>query len=404
MAFTGIQYKAPAEGDKSSVDTANSDQMNTFYWLKKALIDAKKDEYFMQMAPVKNMPKHYGKTMKLYHWVPLLDDRNVNDQGIDAQGATIANGNLYGSSRDIGTITSKLPALGENGGRVNRVGFSRIELEGSIANYGVFYEFTRDSLDFDSEDNLKEHFSRELINGMSQMTEAMLQIDLLNSAGTVVYPGSALQDSDIDETCELTYKDLMDLSDTLTDNRTPMQTTVITGSRYIDTRTIPACRVAYVGIDLMPTLRAMKDQFGNPAFIPVQHYADAATALRGEVGSIGHFRIIMVPEMLHWAGAGKKAADSGENAGKFKTTNVGGEDKLNVYPFLVVGDESFATIGYQTDGKSVKFDIMTKMPGRETMDRDDPYGKTGLSSLQFWYGMLTLRPERIGLIKTVAQI
>ena len=400
MAFTGIQYKAPAEGQKSSVDTENSDQMNTFYWLKKALIDAKKDEYFMQLAPTKNMPKHYGKTMKLYHWVPLLDDRNVNDQGIDASGATIKDGNLYGSSRDIGAITSKLPALGENGGRVNRVGFSRIELEGSISNYGVFYEFTRDSLDFDSEDNLKENFSRELINGMSQMTEAMLQIDILNAAGTVVYPGDAVEDADVDETTVLTYKDLMDLHDTLTDNRTPMQTTVITGSRYIDTRTIPAARVAYVGIDLMPTLRSMKDNFGNPAFIPVQHYAEAATALRGEVGSIGHFRIIQVPEMLHWAGAGKTAATTGDDAGKYKTT----DGKLNIYPFLVIGEESFSTIGYQTDGKSVKFDIMTKMPGRETMDRDDPYGKTGLCSLQFWYGFLALRPERIGLIKTVAEI
>ena len=124
-----LNYNAPADGQKSSIDaSSNSDQLNTFYWLKKSLIDARKDQYFMPLASVENMPKHYGKTMKCYHYLPLLDDRNVNDQGIDASGATIANGNLYGSSRDIGTITSKLPVLTEHGGRVNRVGFSRVLL------------------------------------------------------------------------------------------------------------------------------------------------------------------------------------------------------------------------------------------------------------------------------------
>jgi hypothetical protein len=36
------------------------------------------------------------------------------------------------------------------------------------------------------------------------------------------------------------YKNLMRLDQILTDNRTPKQTTVITGSRLIDTKTIPA--------------------------------------------------------------------------------------------------------------------------------------------------------------------
>lgn len=53
----------------------------------------------------------------------------MNDQGIDANGVSIVDGNLYGSSKDIGTIEGKLPLLTENGGRVDRVGFTRLELE-----------------------------------------------------------------------------------------------------------------------------------------------------------------------------------------------------------------------------------------------------------------------------------
>ena len=397
--FTGLQYKAPTEaGKESSIDfSKDTTQFNTFFWLKKALIDARKQQFFMPLASVTNMPKHYGKKIKLYQYYPLLDDRNKNDQGIDASGATITNGNLYGSSRDIGTITSKLPALSETGGRVNRVGFARGEVEGSIDNYGVFYEWTQDSMDFDSDDQLKEHLSRELINGVTQMTEAMLQIDLLNSAGTVVYcSDTATKDSELGAGDELDYDSLMRLNDILTDNRTDMQTTVITGSRNIDTKTIPSCRVAYIGIDLLPTLRKMKDYFDNPAFIPVQHYAAGATTLNGEIGSVGHFRFILVPEMLHWAGVGKATTDAdGIHA-------TGG--KADVYPVLVIGNDSFTTIGYQTNGQTVKFDIMTRVPGKETMDRNDPYGKTGVSSLQFWYGFMCKRPERIGLLKCTASI
>ncbi len=64
-----------------------------------------------------------------------------------------------------------------------------------------------------------------------------------------------------------------------------------------------------------------------------------------------------------------------------------------------------ATVGrfrFQTDGKTVKFKITTKMPGEKTADRNDPYGETGFSSIKWYYGTLILRPERLAVIKTVA--
>ena len=400
-----LNYNAPIDGQKSSIDGAGSDQMNTFYWLKKAIIQARKDQYFMPLASVTNMPKNMGKTIKVYEYVPLLDDRNINDQGIDANGAHIVNGNLYGSSKDIGTITSKLPLLTENGGRVNRVGFTRLSREGSIHKFGFFYEFTQESLDFDSDDQLKEHLSRELMNGAVQITEAVLQKDLLAAAGTVLYAGAATSDATItgegSTPSVITYKNLMRLDAILTDNRTPTQTTIITGSRLVDTKVIGGTRVMYVGSELVPDLKAMKDLFGNKAFIEIQHYGDAGTLMNGEIGTIDKFRIIQVPEMLHWAGAG--AAATSANPG-YRTSTVNGTERYDVYPVLVVGDDSFTTIGFQTDGKSVKFNVMTKMPGKETADRNDPYGETGFSSIKWYYGILVKRPERIAVMKAVAPL
>ena len=48
-------------GSTSDIDVGgSSSQMNTFFWLKKAIIEARKEQYFMPLASVTNMPKHYG--------------------------------------------------------------------------------------------------------------------------------------------------------------------------------------------------------------------------------------------------------------------------------------------------------------------------------------------------------
>lgn len=398
--MTVMQYKSPP-GTKSSIDlNGNSNQMQQFFWQRKALVEAAKESYFSQMADTTAMPKHFGKTIKVLHYIPLLDDRNLNDQGLDAAGATYANGNLYGSSKDIGLITSRLPVLGENGGRVNRVGFSRVQREGSIQKFGLFTEWSQESMDFDSDDELYAHISRELVTGATQLTEAVLQKDLLAGAGTIMYPGSALSDANV--TAEganatiVNYMTLARLSRTLNDNRTPKQTKVIKGTTMVDTRTIAAGRVMFIGSELELLVRGMLDQFNQPAFIPVHKYADAGSILNGEIGTIGEFRLVVVPEMLHWAGAGKAVvANPGYQA-------TGGN--YDIFPMLVVGDGAFTTVGFQSGSKMFKFQIITKMPGQGTADKTDPYGEQGFSSIKWWYGTMILRAERLGLVKTVAPI
>ena len=49
-----LNYNAP-NGTPSDIDKG-ADQMNTFFYLKKALISARKDQYFSQLASVTNMP------------------------------------------------------------------------------------------------------------------------------------------------------------------------------------------------------------------------------------------------------------------------------------------------------------------------------------------------------------
>jgi len=312
MANEAQLYNDPAGGTDSSIGV----QFRTDHYHKKALIEAAKEQYFGQLANVRAMPKNMGKTIKQYHYMPLLDDRNLNDQGIDAAGnidkangaaaqATIiatdpggmdwyfvasdANaifataqtnaqtaaeakvasflliqgyntindtfaelsaaaivdgwafaavdirsdaGNLYGSSKDVGTILGKLPVLSETGGRKNRVGHKRIELNGTISKFGFFDEYTQESVDFDTDSELQSHIVSESVKAANEMTEDQLQIDLLANAGVVRFTGAAANTASL--TGGLTpaagdaveYDDLVKLGIELDNNRTPKQTTI----------------------------------------------------------------------------------------------------------------------------------------------------------------------------------
>jgi N4-gp56 family major capsid protein len=501
------------EGTTASPSTIGT-QLSQHYYQKKALIEMKKEVFFGQLADTVAMPKHYGKTIKRYHYLPLLDDANINDQGIDAAGATInqsisvpvtmsddslpnipnfygrsvsnkvyfvgegataaaaedavvasmiswaeadeeggglgltlvggdnddkwANlvnstdgqaydlgfrfddhetvatlaakavmeaGNLYGSSKDIGTISGKLPTLTETGGRVNRVGFRRIELEGTINKFGFFDEYTQESLDFDSDEQLEMHINREMLFGANEITEDALQIDLLNSAGVVRYPGAATSLADMSGVAatltEVEYADLAKLSIDLDNNRCPKHTKIIVGSRMIDTKVVNAARVMYIGSELIPTIEKMTDYHSNPAFIPLAHYAAAGSEINGEIGSVGHFRIVVVPEMQHHNGANGGDLDVGIAEGVNSGYRVT-DGYYDAYPMLVVGSESFTTIGFQTSGKTVKFKIYHKKPGEAIANLDDPYGEKGFMSIKWYYGFMALRPERLAVIWTVA--
>ena len=469
-------YNAPKVGVPGSPQSSIGPQFNTHYWDRKSLMDAAEEMYFSPLADSKMMPKHFGKELKVFYYVPLLDDLNVNDQGIDANGVarvpgtftvtfpsplhvaipdsaaavtaindnvnsavggaevvatagaddpltgmtliemtdqvvhyadetdadtavTAAgagvkqenNGSLYGGSRDVGTILGKMPALTENGGRVNRVGFTRLERKGEILEQGFFMEWTEDTELFDTDSELYGHLSREMLRGANEQYEDMLQADLLNAADVRIYPDTATSVAEVSgeagAVTALDVGDLKRLSVILDENRTPKKTTIIKGSRMTDTRVISASRIAYIGSELQIMISDWND------FVPVEQYADAATLMNGEIGAIptAHLRIIVVPQMMRWQGVG---APEGINGGY----QVSG-GRYDVAPLLVIGNEAFATIGLQgmTGKGKAKFRIIVKKPGEKTADRTDPYGKIGFSSIKYFYGFIKLRGERMAV-------
>jgi len=480
----------------NNLPSSSGEQLRTEWYRRKALIETVPEMVMTRLANPLNMPKHMGKKIKSYVVIPVLDDRNINDQGIDASGATsgffkqyelliplgqrtdaylsttkitervvvnnetyyrlpvrgegstqaLANtaadlkldqilkelevfdtdiattltavlgqaepwivnqtngqapvgGNLWGSSRDITTILDKLPLVPEHGGRVNRIGYTRILREGTFQKFGIFDEYTLELLAFDTMHDWRKHNHREMMRAANRIYEQVLSIDILQNAGIIRFGGDATSSSELTGETNgvasvVSYMDFIKLDLSLTQNGTPTNTRIITGSTNTDTKTIDGERIAFVGSELVPQLRKMKDLHNNPAFIPKRQYLDAGkTVMPGEIGAIANFRIVVIQDFIYWKGAGANVTN---NAGYRET---GG--KYDVFPILVVGSDSFSTISFHTrKGGRSKFITQHYKPKASVID---PYGETGGRSMKWYYGFLAERPERIALMKVVAQ-
>ena len=443
--------------DNTGVQSTIGDQIVEEAYERKAIVDAARDMYFMPLAETKDMPRNSGKTMKSNIYYPILDVRNVADEGIDALGQTfdaarfyafvdgaigsvgwlqgggglgdadatggfnsveavvdsanyaawiaanptgIVSGgtsNMYGGSRDPGVITAKLPLLSEGAQRVNRVGSTRVVTKGSIEQFGFFTEYTEDSMMFDTDAELMMHITTEMIHAAVEVTEDLLQRDLLTCAATIRLAGGALTKATLEATDIVTYDDFVNLSIELDLNRTPKQKSVITGSRMVDTKTINSARIMYVAAEMIPLLESLQDYQGGKAMTEVRQYEGQTTTLNGEHGSIHSFRIVVNPEMQYESGGG---AAEGQSAVYNNNTNN------SVFPMLVVGDDSFSTIGFMSDGKkrNTKFTIHHLKPGADSLTRENPYANMGLMSIRWWYGFLCKRPERIAVMWTTVPI
>lgn len=397
-----ITYNAPP-GTPSDIGP----QATLHKYEKQALIEARRKQYLHELAPsAKSIPRNMGKTIVQDLYVPILDDRNVYAEGLAADGVTVVAGNLYGSSRDIATITSKLPLISENTGRANKVGLTRVQRTATITRLGMFLEWTDEAEQFDSDASLVSHFSTELVNGACKISEDMLMMHLLAGAQTIRYAGAATSRQTVTgeggaSASLVKFQDVQALSIMLDNADTPKSFKMYTGTNLTDTRTIGAARPMFIGTELQPTVENMLNTNGEEAFIPVHKYAAGGAILNGEIGTLYHNRVVVHPDMQHWSdGADLTVAGDGNGY----LYEDGTTDKYKVYPMLVVGDDAFATVGFQTTQNGTKFNIIINKPGAGMATLDNPYGNKGFSSIQWWYATLLQRPERLGLILTVAPI
>ena len=101
--------------------------------------------------------------------------------------------------------------------------------------------------------------------------------------------------------------------------------------------------------------------------------------------------------MLTYRGKGASASSS-DSHGAYKITN----DKYDVYPMLVVGEESFKALSLRSVPDMANFDIKHHKPGT-FVDRQDPTGDIGFIVIMWYYAFLTQRSERIAAMYALAE-
>lgn len=406
-------------------------QINDKHWSRAAVIEARKKKIWSQMGDRLTQPKHYGRKIVKYHNIPILDDRNVNDQGIDAAGVAMVagewytydtagvrtayatkklaqtailadptligpvpgNGALYGSDKDMSTQKSTFPALTEEGGMVNRVGMKRETIEAEVREYGFYMSFTKESLDMDTETGLLARYATELGVAQGDVRESMIRTSIITqSEVNRTQAGHALNIDEINETSVLSFPDLRLMDQALNASLCPYDTKLIDGSTKVDTKTVAAARYVYCGPQMRPTLEDITHG-GRDMWIPVEMYAAAGNIADMEIGKIGQFRFIVDQEMNYYEGAGSDQQDASNGGGPvdatYSVTDIGkpGGASYDVFPVVFVGSGSFATVGFQGDVARVK----TIMPKADA--HNDVYGKKGAVSISWYYGFMALRPE-----------
>lgn len=382
---------------------------------------------YAQFADRRSMPLNMGKTYKVSKWLHIYD-RLSTDTDFAAKG--------YLTARNIADVTSGFPTLAEGSGPANQVEVKKVTIETSFARYGEMIDYT-DEVKMFSEDMVQVHYREELGYLANRRSEDLVQRDMLattnvmlvGTAGDIKEVGvdttSSTGTDDSDST--VNYDLIRKAVKLLVRNRAEKNTSIVTGSTKIDTRTVNKAFYGIVGPEIkydLENLTRGSTYEKEYVYIPAYKYADASNLAEGEVGAMNDVRFIESESAMVYAGRGHAAdidAPNDNYSGTLATTTYANAaaaetargagnvwDRANdawataaaattpalkyfdVFPILFPTKGSFATVGLKGHGK-IKF----RAQSPEKVELSNPYGTKGFFSYNMWYAGIILREERL---------
>ena len=363
------------------------------YYDRAGIKAANRTNIYGQFVSRKDMPTKMGKTFKISKFLHMYD-RALND----AEFAT--KGFLTSRTADEVSLALTNASLAEGAGAVNKRSLQKVTVETTLARYGEMIDYT-DEVDLFSEDYIQVKYREELGELANSRMEDLIQLDMLGTptkmfSGTAISLGtvgdSIATDGSEDGEWVANYDLIRAAVRKLTRNRAKKNTSIVTGSTKIDTRTIAKSFYAIIGADIKTDLEnVVRGSSYERKFewVPVEKYGDAANLAEGEVGYMYQVRFIESEGAVVYAGKGADVPAG--YAGKLAYTGTIGTDaKFDVHPILFPTEGSFATVGLKGQGK-IKFN--SKDPA--SVENVNPYGTTGFFSYSFFYGGIILEPERL---------
>ena len=399
-------------GNGTNTATAGANTI-VHYYDKAGIKAANAVAVYAQFADRRSMPLNMGKTYKVSKWLHIFDrETGAGDFG------TLG----YLSSRNIADVSAGLTgiALAEGAGAVNKQTIKKVTIETSFARYGEMIDYS-DEVDMFSEDMIQVRYREELGLLANRRSEDLIQKDMLATTN-VMYPGTATSMATVgvdsnagsgatDALSRVSYDLIRKAVRKLVRNRAERNTTIVTGSTKIDTRTINRAFYAIIGpevkYDLESIVRGNTTDNGTTeyVYIPAYKYADASNLAEGEVGSMNDVRFIESESALVYRGAGNvtgaytgglaTTTHDASSAAALNTffggsTYANAQVRFDVFPILFPTKGSFATVGLKGNDK-IKF----RAQSPDVVELGNPYGTQGFFSYNMWYAGLILREERL---------
>lgn len=363
------------------------------YYDRAGIKAANRKNIYGQFVSRKEMPNKMGKTFKISKFLHMYD-RALSDADFAAKG--------YMTARTADEVSLALTnaSLAEGAGAVNKRSLQKITVETSFARYGEMIDYT-DEVDLFSEDYIQVKYREELGELANSRMEDLIQLDMLGT-GTVLYSGTATSKSTIGDSIAtdgsedanwlVSYDLIRKAVRKLVRNRAKKNTTIVTGSTKIDTKTIASSYYAIIDADVKTDLENITRGTSyekHYAYVPFHKYGDATKAAEGEVGSMYEVRFIESESAVVYAGKGA-TVPSGYNGSLAYTGTIGTDAKFDVHAILFPTENAFATVGLKGQGK-IKFNAQD--PSK--VELINPYGTQGFFSYNFWYAGLILEEEKL---------
>ena len=438
--------------NRATGDSTHGQNTIVHYYDKAGVKAANAIAVYAQFADRRSMPMKMGTTYKVSKWLHIYD-RETTDGDFGVKGYLTAR-NIIDVSEGLNstgvadpkhadnTYAGGTAALFEGAGAVNKRTIKKVTIETNLSRYGEMIDYT-DEVEMFAEDQVQVHYREELGLLANRRSEDLIQLDMLTGTNIMFVGASTSIETigdelpedagaiagDDDDLIRVNYDLIRRSVRKLIRNRAKKNTSIVTGSTKIDTRTINKAFYAIIGpevkFDLENALRGTVALNGQTeyAYVPAYKYADASNLAEGEVGAMNDVRFIESESAVVYRGAGALTpslvtpgdGQYGAGAGTLSVTVLTAgaatlldafidvpngfvdfdgyavsQERFDVYPILFPTEGSFATVGLKGHGK-IKFN--SQAPSK--IELSNPYGTQGFFSYNMWYAGIILRDERL---------
>lgn len=233
------------------------------------------------------------------------------------------------------------------------------DIQVSIKQYGCLYELTDQTVDTYEDDvpaEMKKHCGERIA-----LVREMVRYGVLKACTNVFYAGGGATRASVNAKLSLSL--LRKMSRNLQANHAKRITGILAPSANVATKPVEAAYLVFVHTDAEADIRDL------PGFKHVTEYGSRTVVSPYEIGSCENYRFITSPELAPYAGAGADIA----------TTGLMGATKVDVYPFIVVGEDAWGQVALRG---TEAIDPTYIPPGQK--DKSDPLGQRGYVGAKFY--------------------